>query len=268
MSATVAPSTLRRRLKMLVEGYERSWDTQTWVERAYFVGLMGVLGIFLSSAANQDNPLIGSITTATALLLASALAYECYAWAAPRASRFWVNIAFGALTAIGGVFASAFAAEAVNAATGFDPAHFGHTKLLLALLMTLPLTAFGIVLISIPAMLVVTIKTVSQVARTKGRSQERHAWVGLGRLMAVLLSATMANHLVQPNAWLDPRFPEVAAWSAYTMDMHPDKRCATASNARVTRVNDTLVLLGEQTSTGYTFSLVTCQRVADPLKGR
>jgi hypothetical protein len=95
-----------------------------------------------------------------------------------------------------------------------------------------------------------------------GKEQERYIWIGFGRFLAILLYASAASHLVQPDSWLDPRFPRLAAWSATVLDMHPDANCSSNPEDRIVRVNDYLVVVSRETPTGYKFFRADCALIA------
>ena len=262
MRNMVAGSRFGTEIKSWAKGYKRSWDDLSWVRRAYWIGLMLVIGALLALAINKSNAVGSGVMTAGTLLLSLAMAYECYIWLKPKLDSRLLTLSIGVPTAIGGVVAMGLAADAINAATDQDPATFGHTQALLSLLMVFPLSAYAIVFLSLVALIVVAVAGFLGVYRTRDKEQERQIWVGIGRLLAVVFTATLANHMVQPNSLLDPRFPRLAAWSAYAMDMHIDPSCSSNPGDRIARLNDDLVVVGRESSNGYEFFRADCALTA------
>lgn len=262
MSTTAVAPKFGQKISKWAKGYQKSWDDLSWIGRTYWAGLTLIAGAILPLVVDKGDPIGGGLMIAATFLLASALAYEIYAWLKPRLDSRLLTMLTGAITAVGGVFALVFAGDALNAVTGQDPEIFGYARAFLSLLMTLPLVAFAVVLASLPAMLLVAGKTIILVSKARSKEQERHLWIGFGRFLAILLSASAANHLVQPDSWLDPRFPSLAAWSANAMDMHTDASCSSNPSDRIARLNDALVVVSRNTPSGYKFFRAECALIA------
>lgn len=172
------------------------------------------------------------------------------------------------LTAVGGVMAAALATGAASstlaAATGQDPNAFKTATAFLAPMSFVPILAMLVVIGGVLGLPFFAISMFAKHGLTRGKPKDLDVLLSFGRLMGFAALVTAAAQLVSPSAPLEKGLEKAAGYSAYFLDMAPNRTCAPTEGDRVARINDSLVIIGRVTDDGLQFVRQNCAIAAEP----
>lgn len=171
------------------------------------------------------------------------------------------------LTAVGGVMAAALATGAASStlatATGQDPNAFKTATAFLAPVSFVPILAMLVVIGGVLGMPFFAIGMFAKHGLTRGKLKDFDMLLSFGRLMGFATLVVTAAQLVSPPARLEKGLEKAAGYSAYFLDMAPNRTCAPTEGDRVARINDSLVVIGRVTDDGLQFVRQNCAVAAE-----
>ncbi|MBN6100595.1 hypothetical protein JR064_00245 [Xanthomonas sp. CFBP 8703] len=231
------------------------WLNHPWVVRLYLGGAMCMLShLILFLRSPNSFPSNVALYAGSALLVIAFLG-DAYEWLTPKIGTIFIKVSASAVGAIVLAVASGVGRTMVNGATHQQPSLFPVSTALLTLISVVPVTATLLATIgAIPAIFFffwaifkyakrkVQLDTIISTAR------------GLGGIIAVFGALTFSSN----SSAIYPAMQKVAAYSAFFFDLQKYDSCAPLEDDRVSRINDSLVVIGRITETGPQFVRRTC----------
>jgi hypothetical protein len=80
-------------------------------------------------------------------------------------------------------------------------------------------------------------------------------WMRIVAGVAVIIAC---SYVLQPSSLVSEGVRWIAGTSAYMFDLHSDSSCSSIPGDRIRRINDTVVVIGRQTSAGFAFARKRC----------
>lgn len=259
-TATVKADLLTRRDRM-----QQWWMALDNVKQLYVAGMI-MAGLFVATIVVSGIGLPADVLLMTAIAItAIAFLIETYRWLvaaleAPLAK--W-------LTGVTGVMAAAMATGAASStlavATGQDPSAFKTATTFLAPLAFVPILAGLVMIGGVVGLPFFIIGSLVKHSLTPGKPRDFDVLLSLVRVIGLAVVASAAAQLLSPSTRLNDGLEATARYSAYFLDMVPDRACAPTEGDRVARVNDSLVIIGRLTEDGLQFVRKDCAVAAESI---
>lgn len=241
---------------------QKFWEGLSRPLRIYLVGLLA-FGIAMFMVLTRAKGLIINWTFAAAMIcLGAGFLRESFDWAALRKDNPLFKQAKVILTVIALAIATASGAITVADATAQDPTTFKTSIAVIAPLAFIPVLAFVVMVLSALGFPVVMLITMGQQAFAK-KAGTFSGLLVISRVLGLLALIVGAGQLLNPSTRLDAGLKQIAAYSAYMLDMYPNASCAATPGDRVVRVNDNLVIVGRITEAGPRFRRELCALTAE-----
>ena len=245
----------------LLERHDRIqqwWMALDNVKQLYVAGMI-MAGLFVAIIAIAGMGLLADVVLLTATTIAAiAFVIEGYrrlvaTLEAPLAK--W-------LTGVAGVMAAALATGAASStlavATGQDPSAFKTATAFLAPLSFVPILAM---LIMVGGLFVLPIYMIGALAKhglTRGKLRDLDLLLSFARVIGLIGIAAAAGQLISPPTRFNDGLEVAARYSAFFLDMVPDRACAPTEGDRVARISDSLVIIARMTDDGVQFVRKDC----------
>jgi len=253
-------------MNMLIAHHGRMqqwWSSLDNVKQLYVAGMI-MAGLFVATIAASDIGLPADVLLMTAITItAIAFVIESYRWLvaaleAPLAK--W-------LTGVAGVMAAAVATGAASStlavATGQDPGAFKTSTAFLAPLSFIPILAVLIMAGALLGLPFFVIGTLTKHSLARGKPRDFDMLLSFARIVGLTGIAAASGQLIAPPTRLSDGLETSARYSAYFLDMVPDRTCAPTEGDRVARINDSLVIVGRMTEDGLQFVRKDCAIAAE-----
>ena len=234
------------------------WSSLDNVKQLYVAGMI-MAGLFVATIAASGIGLPADVLLMTAITItAIAFVIESYRWLvaaleAPLAK--W-------LTGVAGVMAAAVATGAASAtlavATGQDPNAFKTATAFLAPLSFIPILAMLIIAGGLLWLPFFVIGMLAKHSLARGKPKDFDMLLSFARIVGLTGIAAAAGQLISPPTRINEGLETAARYSAFFLDMVPDRTCAPIEGDRVARINDSLVIVGRMTDDGLQFVRKDC----------
>ena len=242
---------------------QKVWGRLSKALRIYLVGLI-VFGLATLMTFARAKGLVVNWTFAVAMIcLGAGFLRECFDWIVLRKESLLFKQGKIILTVIAVAVATASGAITVADATSQDPANFKSSIAVIAPLAFIPVLAFVVMVLCALGFPVIMLVTMGQQAFTK-KPDSSPGLLVISRVLGLLALIVGASQLLNPSTRLDAGLKQIAAYSAYMLDMYSDTSCAATPGDRVARINDTLVIVGRITENGPRFRRQFCPLTEDP----
>ena len=291
MDETAESTTLQFRGVALLK---RRWAAQPIHIRLYQAGLALVLVGVLMMAASLD-PLGEQIAFGAAVgALTIGFLKDSYGWVAPHLELRPVKFAATVFGAICAAVATGLSQVTIGSATGQDPTLFPTTIAVLATISFAYVIASVVVAIGMVALTLIFawwifVSIVDQIiagvinfanmlrgrlpvqskAPSEGADQEVRVFglpVNVVRAAAAFIVLWSCSYLLQSSSAVSHGVRWIAGASAYQFDLHADKSCSSIPGDRIRRINDTIVVIGRHTSSGFAFARKRCDLAEEAIK--
>ena len=234
------------------------WNSLKNTEQLYIAGMI-IAGLFFGAIAIAGTGLSADILLITsATTIGIAFVMESYRWLVARLEAFPAKWLTGVVTVMAAAVATGAASSTLATATGQDPSVFERTTTFLAPLSFVPILA---TLIAIGGTLGLPLIMISELAKhgcTLGKPKNFDVLLSLARAGGMAFVAVVAAQLLLPSTRLYEGLETTARYSAFFLDMVPDRTCAATGGDRVVRINDNLVVIGRLTDDGLQFVRREC----------
>lgn len=257
-SEGIGISNQLNKLTVLRDRFQHWWSPLDNAKQLYVAGMV-LLGLSVGVGTAIDYGISASVLFMTAAVSTGiAFVIEGYRWLlaaleAPLAK--W-------MTGVAGVMAAAIATGAASstlaAATGQDPSTFKTAIAFLAPLSFVPILAMMVMLGGLIGMPFFVLGMFAKHGMTRGKPKDFDMLLSLARLIGFIVIVSAAAQLVSPSTRLNDGLETVARYSAYLLDMYPDRACSPIEGDRVSRINDNLIIIGRMTDDGLQFVRKEC----------
>jgi hypothetical protein len=166
------------------------------------------------------------------------------------------------LTGVAGVMAAALATGAalstLAVATGQDPSSFKTATAFLAPLSFVPILAVLIMAGGLVGLPFLIFGSLVKHGLTPSKLKDFDVLLSVARLIGFFTIIAFAGELASPSTRLNEGLETTARYSAFFLDMVPDRACTPTEGDRVARINDSLVIIGRLTDDGLQFVRREC----------
>jgi hypothetical protein len=250
----------------LLERHDRI--QQWWIAldnvKQLYVASMIMAGLFVATIPIAGIGLLSDVFLTTATTTAAiAFVIEGYRWLvakleAPLAK--W-------LTGIAGVMAAALATGAASAtlavATGQDPSAFNTATAFLAPLSFVPILATLIIAGGLLVLIFCFIGSLAKHSLSRAKLKRFDVLLLFARGIGIVGVSSAASQVISPPMQFNDGLEATARYSAFFLDMVPDRTCAPTEGDRVARINDSLVIIARMTDDGLQFVRKDCAITAE-----
>lgn len=244
--------------------------------------ILSVLMFFIDTGSLSEQLLMGAAVVA----LTTAFLKDSYAWVEPHLESRPVKNALFVFGLTCTAVATGLSQVTIGSTTGQDPTLFPTTIAVLATISFAYVIAgaaviVGTVALAFVALIALAFFVIDQFIAfftnfgimLRGRTDfERKplskrlergfphlslplVWM---RIVAGLAVIIVCPYVLQPSSLVSEGVHWITGTSAYMFDLHSDSGCSSIPGDRIRRINDTVVVIGRQTSNGFAFARKKC----------
>lgn len=237
------------------------WQALPGPARLYRLGLLLFGATLVLGLVSGPHDIVALTLMAGGGACGLALATEIYSWIARRAEKLAFKVTFAILSVMAIAIATGAAMSYVAVATGQEPTAFKTATAFLAPLAFFPILAFVLAVLALFGMPIALLLSIGKDA-PNGATPHGDAMRLMGRLMGLVTLVAVLLTIPTASSGVDAKLKDLAAYSAYFLDMQPHASCGLADGDRVVRINDQIVVVGRLTDSGVAFVRRACPLAA------
>jgi hypothetical protein len=251
------------KLTVLRDLFEKWWSPLDNAKQLYVAGMV-LLGLCVGVGTATDYGILASVLFMTSVVsIGVAFVIEGYRWLVATLEAHLAKWMTGVVGVMAAALATGAAASTLATATGQDPTAFTTAIAFLAPLSFVPIIA---ILVMVGGLLGVPLFVIGSLVKhglAPGKPKDFDLFLSLAKLIGFFTIISFAGQLISPSTRLNEGLETTARYSAFFLDMVPDRTCAPTEGDRVVRINDSLVVIGRMTDDGLQFVREDCDIAAE-----
>lgn len=176
---------------------------------------------------------------------------EFYTWAMKTKDYPLAKLALALMTIVSAALATGAGGIVLWSATNQDPSYFRTSIALMSPFAFVPVMAIVVFLVSLFGFPFVLL-----LGAAKRGPVDPHRL--MARCLGLLALLVASGYVAKTDSGFSALLRDMAAYSAYQLDMHPDSACSIVEGDRITRISDELVIIGRITDAGPRFVRQPC----------
>lgn len=227
------------------------WNQRSPSARLYTVGgLTFGAGVVILLAAPKSQFANWALSIAM-FCMGLGIIREFYTWVMKAKDHPLTKLGLALMTIVSAALATGAGGLVLWSATNQDPSYFKTSIALMSPFAFIPVMAIVVFVVSLVGFPFVLLS-----GATKRGPVNPHRLIA--RCLGLIALLVACGHVVKTDSGFSAFLDDMAAYSAYQLDMHPDSACSTIEGDRIARINDELVVIGRITDSGPKFIRLAC----------
>lgn len=248
-------------MNMLIADHGRMqqwWSSLDNVKQLYVAGMI-MAGLFVATIPIAGIGLLSDVFLTTATTTAAiAFVIEGYRWLVAKLEAPLAKWLIGIAGVMAAALATGAASSTLAVATGQDPSAFKTATAFLAPLSFIPILATLIIAGGLLVLIFYFTGSLAKHSLSRAKLRGFDVLLSFARGIGIIGVASAASQVISPPMQFNDGLEAAARYSAFFLDMVPDRTCAPTAGDRVVRINDNLVVIGRLTEDGLQFVRREC----------